>query len=155
LIERDAAADDIWIGIQSLAPEALADEHDIGLLLLFRGEESPEQRSDSQYREEVRGDLTSVDLHRIAQSGEVKSRAGVGGDSREDILRVAQIPVSRYGVGKLLKVSILRFAVNPHQPVRLRERKAAEKEIVDEREDCRVGADAERQRADRKQRETR
>ena len=65
------------------------------------------------------------------------------------------MPEARDGIRELVEVALSRFAIDPHDPVWLGKRDAAQKERMDQAENRGVQADAERKGEDREEREAR
>src|SRR5947199_7905014 len=69
-VERDALADDGWIGAKAIPPQALAEHHGAGAsgLVFFRQKRPAGQRLHTQKCEEVNGDLSRSYPFRFASA---------------------------------------------------------------------------------------
>src|SRR5437762_14031087 len=113
------------------APEILADERDVRLHFLFRQKSPAENRMHSDGVEIIGGCVRAAELHRIALSGEDVACPGVGGETRENILPVAKMPVTRDRHRELRQAALFRLGLKNYELVRLLERQAFEEEVVD------------------------
>src|SRR4051812_7336890 len=105
-VERDAAANDIWIAAQPFAPEILGDKRDIGALLFVRQEIAPANRTYPEDVEVIRRNPAAVELNRISDAGKDKSGETFGGHSRENGLAIAVMHESRGRDCDLLQIRL-------------------------------------------------
>jgi hypothetical protein len=133
--ELDRTADDGGIGSELLLPQSVAEDDEVILAgLVVAGAEDPaEERAGAENLKEFGGDQRGSETKGFATAIEIKFVAlGVGGD------------VKRFGlVAKGDERAFRIGAGNADETLRLRERKRTKKDVVDEREDGGIGADAE------------
>src|SRR5262249_20364334 len=64
IIESDVSSDHSRIGVEAVAPQAVADDHDERVrFVLFRAKASSQTRRDAEQREQIRRDYRSVQAH--------------------------------------------------------------------------------------------
>src|SRR5437867_5614453 len=96
-------------------------------------------------------------IQRLTMVGQVRTERSVGGDAREYRLPALEIAEHRIAEDELAAPRLtarLRARLRPgrgeiDEPLRLPHWKRPEKQLIEQREDRRVGADPERQRHDR------
>ncbi len=135
-----------------------------GYLIIAIGEHATRDRSHAQRVEIAPGDQLDVDLLETA-AGDAAVRAVEDAADRGDVLEdlVATTKISKERVRKELRASVRREpratgrkrAAEETQLLRVAHRQGAKHQRVDEAEDGGVGADAESQRQDRDDRESR
>ncbi len=129
-------------------------------LLLLRSERAADDRLLAERREDARGDLAPVDTLRLARgaaralsAAQDEVRPVVAHQRLEDAVLVPHVLEVRDGEAHL------RHLLGPlgqeHQPLRLRVGQRPQQDGVDHAEDRGVGADPERERRDRDEREAR
>ena len=156
--ERDGLADDRRIGAESAAPEAVAEDRDLMLAVDFvlRRERAAEDRLLAQHGEERCGD--ALRAHLLGLGARLAQRERAAGDGGDRTRRPAAAPpvdvVLRREAADRLRIgrraapagrSVARPLADSDQPVVLVERQPAQDDGVDDREDRRARADAERQ----------
>ena len=146
---------------EAARPVVVADHDDgvalVDLVVFLRVEHAAGGRRDAEHREVVARDHLDVDALGLVVDGDRR----IGQPAREDFAK---------GLGPLLILLVDRVGVHPrahvaaavrarlvehHQLVRVLDRQLAEQDLVDQREDRGVGADAKRERQDRHDREQR
>jgi len=156
-VERERAADRGRLSAEALAPEAVRQHHDglragSGVL----GEQQPTRRgARADEREKRRRDRDARDARRLAAARLEKGAPPVGRQPVERARRAVapgmegefaeQRPHRRVRAGVVLREA--------HQPVGVGIRQRAQQHAVGHREERRIGADAQRQRHERRDRE--
>ncbi len=144
--EQDVAPHQPRVGAVTPPPEPVA-QHDDALAprLIFAFEEaSPGLRRRAEHLEEVRRDLRADGAHRLLLLAQVEVAVLVGGDSREGVRLRA--PVQKIRDGDRAGAALRQSLVDRDEPAGLRVGQRTQEYRVDDREDGRVAANAERQR---------
>jgi hypothetical protein len=143
-VERDAPPHDGRIGAEALAPHAVAEQHDAVApgAVLAGGQCAPERRPRAEQREQVGAHRRDLRERRLATPG-AQRRALRRADERD----ADEGALGALGEGA--RDSLRRAAVGPdaHQPLGRLVRKRAQEHRVDDREERRVDAHAQGERA--------
>jgi hypothetical protein len=146
-VQRDGAADGALITAESTFPEALAQHRDPAASRdVFGGSKGATgDHRRAEQAEKVGTDMRGRDLLRVTL-GEVDDADPIGGDVLER--RRLTTPEIELGWRGAWSRPLWRGVQERHDPARFRVGQRPQKDAVDHREDCRVRADAERQRQD-------
>ena len=156
--QRQRASNDAGVAAE-MPPERVRQENDRwGARSIVGGLEAPsERRRDTQHAEVVLADLGAREpLGFAVTAREARAPAGDGGGAREHVVLAA--PVEEEGRRRPLpRGPVLEAQVLPDhdEAIGLRIGQRTQQHAVDDREDGRVGADAERERRDRDDGESR
>ncbi len=156
-VQLERAADEVRIAARELLPQPVAHDGDtvraIGRLL--RPVEAAELRPHAEHAREVAQRRRDADALRLAVARQRAVADPEPGDRLERVFARGQVQHLRYRERRVIEVE--RRDVLPHdvQPVQPFHRQRPEQHRVDQAEDRRVGADAERQRDDGEDREAR
>ena len=148
-VEPDRSPHDRGIGPEAASPERGGEQGDgsgPGPIVGF-GERAAERRLDAQNREERRRHLAAAQDRRLSGPGEGDAIRPVGRLRRERA--AARAPVEEVHPGNALLPEPETPLGDDDEPVRLGVGQGTQQHRVDDREDCRVRADAERERGDR------
>ncbi len=156
-VELNGAADDGRIAGEAALPETVAQDRDrvVSLRTFIVGERAPDQRRDAERREEVGRDVHADDFFRRARSGQVDAVVVERRDPLE--CRRALAPADEVRRREHVGAARPPRVGFPHhdQASGIAERQRLEQHRVDDREDRRVRADAQRERQHRDRREAR
>jgi hypothetical protein len=97
-------------------------------------------RLNAKQREQVRRDALSVQQFRLTKAGQGVPGKRVRAERAEGRLALAEEPELGLGPGELIGATFRRLRRQTIDAVRLLEVEAFEKDVVDEREDGRIGA---------------
>ncbi|HEY7284130.1 MAG TPA: hypothetical protein VH497_01715 [Vicinamibacterales bacterium] len=158
-VDRDGLIQDRGIQSEAPLPVAPAEDHDVrfaGSGIVRRRQQPSDGRLDADDREVVAGHEQPVDAFSLAARGEVGPERDVRGEAgkrRLGFFEVAEHRITEHPVAVALLAARIRPGLRPrrpdvHEPVRFRHRQRTEQDLIEEREDGRVRADAERQRHD-------
>ena len=130
-------------------------DHDDGHAILFALEKRAacDRRHAQDVEIVVRDDRGADTLRLIAEARHRHHQSAVGGERDRALLGAPQVLELRHRCGQPLLTAIGRLAPEPDQRVGVRVGQRAHEQVVDQREDGRVRADAERQREHRHRRE--
>ena len=153
-VERERAADGVRIRQQPVHPELTSDDDDGDAILFAAQKRAARDRRHAQDVEVVVGDDRGDDVLRLITDTCHRDRqTAVGGERDRAALRAPQVLELRHRCGQPLLTAVSRLAPKPDQRVGVRVGQPAHEQAVDQREDRRVRADAERQRDDGHRRE--
>ena len=116
---------------------------------------TPERRMDGQRLEQARGHDAALNLLSVAGSGQTEGSLLERAHPLECVALRAPLDVIREGHGAVLQAEHARVLPDEHEPVGLRERQRSQQRRIDEGENRRGGADPQRQRGHRHDREQR
>ena len=161
VVDEDLLADRLRVAIESPRPVVVAD-HDrwvtlVDLIVFLRIEDASRRRSHAEHREVVARHHLDVDALGLV----VDRDRGVGQPARQHFAErlgaLLVLLVDRIGVHARAHVAAAVRArlIQHHQLVRVLHRQLAQQDLVDQREDRGVRADAERERQDRDDRKQR
>ncbi len=148
-IERHRLADDVRRAAEAPLPETIADDHDRAVLaasahVVRLGEGAAENRRHAQHLEETAARHDAVGVVRLAAARQVEAGRAIGEGPVEQLgIARAQLLPQRVGPGRPLLAG-----QQLDEMLGLLDRQGAQHQRVDDREDRRVGADAERQGED-------
>jgi hypothetical protein len=152
-LDSQLPSDDGGIAAEPALPEPVAEDHHAlipGPGLRF-GEAAPERGMESEHPEQIRGSRDAADLFRAVWSDQIQGR---GLDERERLERSrAGAPLDEaHRMDRQRRGGLQLMLVQRDDSFRTRVWKRPKEHGVDEREDCRVRADADRERQDRDRR---
>ncbi len=152
-VQRERAADHLGVAAEAALPESVRQHHDLLVARdVVRGTEgAPERRRDPQHVEEVGGDAQPRDPLRVLVAVQVPAPVREARDALERAGAVAV--VAELGQREGIAVGRGVAGVDPVEPLRLGEGQRLEQHRVQDAVERRVGADPERQRHEREQRE--
>jgi hypothetical protein len=144
-VEKDVPTHDVRAPELPL-PEAVAEQHHWGRagLVLLLEEIAAALGRHAEHGEEVEGDARCGNVLRLSLAAEREACPRGGRDIGEHVVVLAPALPGEGGERELLRVGSRREAlVEPHQPIRLRERQRPQQDRAHDREDRGVGADPE------------
>ena len=149
-VERNHPADDGGVRLESPSPQPVTQHHDLLQAGLFlRARERPAHlRGHAKQRKETGGDDGALEALGFPDPGEVEADCVVGRDVLEGVGAIPVIGELAGGHGDLVGARPVQIARNKDEAVGVVIRERAEEHGVDDRENRRIGADAERQRQD-------
>ncbi len=146
-LQTDHLPDDVRVSGVSTLPEAVTQDDNMfsALLILILSETAAQSGLHSQQREEIGRDAGRQEPFGFPIAGEVVvGNAAQDGDVLEH--RVLRLQVAMVGRRHRQPVKLRRLSPERHEPLRLRERQRAQHDGIDDAENRRRGADAERER---------
>ena len=156
-VEDRGAADDAGVGAEAATPQRVGQQHDLiaSVDLFVVAQVAAERRSDAERREKRRRHAESEQALRLAGAGQVHRPLAVG-IHRRDRPAVAPPVEEVRRRDRTVQPSFARPLLGDrHHPIRVGIRQRSPQHRVDNAEDGGVGADAERQRHQRDNREAR
>ena len=153
--ERDRLADGLAIAVEPALPELAAQDHDAlaPRTIIVRTERPAGLEWRAEELEEIGADVARAELFREVSPGVIDD-AGVERGGLLDDLRLGA-PMHELRRGRPGPLPLSRGVHEHHEPVGLRHVHRPQQDGVDDRENGRVGADAERQRGQGGERERR
>ena len=141
-VEKDGAADDVWVGTELRPPEGVTENGHVLLagLVLALGEVSAKGGAHPEDVEIVYGDLRPAQLDGFVDTGEGDGAAGSGGHELED--GILLLPVEIVEGGDAVPASSGRLFENLHDAVGVGVGQGLEQGAIDEAEDGGGAADA-------------
>jgi hypothetical protein len=150
-VQRDRPADDRRIAAEPARPQPVA-EHDGGRIRAAAVKRVAEERTRAEHVEERGRHAGSLDRLGLAGAGERVADVRQRGGALEARRLAAEVehPARPHRVGRTLG----RPVPQEHEPAGVGERQRPQERRIDDAEDGRVGADAQREREDRHGRES-
>ena len=147
-IDRNRLPDDRPTGAEPPRPERVTqDDHIVAArLILTRDERAADLRGRAEQRKERGGHDGAVDALGVSAAGEVEAHRVVRGHLFEHVTAIAIVHILAGGGRDVVEAGPAQVAPDDHQAVRIAVRQWTEQYAIDDREDCGVGANAERQR---------
>src|SRR6266446_2903273 len=142
----------VWIGIETLAPEGVRQDNDVLLRVrFFIGEVAADRRAYPKGREKFRRDANDFLLLHGARITDGFGSLHIHGKAREGRDVAATLVVIGYRRAIILDSGFWISVEDRDQPIGLRKRKRTEQNGIDHREDGQVRAEANRDRGERGQ----
>ena len=159
VVDQDLAPDDIRCAAEGVGPVIVRDDDDrVGVAdeIVRFGDEATEVRPDAEHGEiRARHDFRQHRLM-LPSRRQVHRRRMPAQDAVEELRLRLQIAAHRVGHQVATAPAVRERIASPvdqHDAVRIPDRKQSQQHLIDERKDGGVGADAEREGQDRRQRE--
>src|SRR6266516_1395881 len=144
-VERERAADHVWIASQSPFPKTIRDHSDICAFLFLRQKCAPAKRAQAEHVEPIRCRLEDRNLKRIAKSRHRSGDTILTSKSVENGLPIAEMHETRCGEWEI-DCLLLEMREDVQQAGWLLEGQPAQEQIIDQTKDGGVEPDPQRQR---------
>ena len=152
-IQRNATTDHILVAAEPFPPEILRHHRDVRAFLFVRQKIAAANWTNTQHIEIIRRHAATVKLDRIAHAGQRETCSVLCRKAGENRLAVAIMHKARHRNRDFFQIGIVSIREHVHDPLRLLKRQPAQKQIVDQAEDCSVQPDPQRQRNQRQESE--
>ena len=155
VVEENRPVQNRRVGAELIHPQHMAEDGHLVLagLILVGEKGSAERGLDAEDVEVVRRDARAAQLDRVAHARERGAAAGLGRHEVEH--GVVLLPVEKVQRGDAVALAARRLLEHAHDAVGVRVGERLQQQSVDEAEDGGVGADAERERQQRHDGESR
>jgi hypothetical protein len=158
VVDEDLPPDDVRGTAEGVHPVVVGDDNNrvcVALEVVRFSDEASEMRPDPQRREVRAGYDLGQHRPEFPSRRQVDRRRMPAEDALEELCLLLQI--AAHGVGHQVAAAPpvgerVASPIDQHDALRIPDRKQAQQDLIDEREDSSIGADAEGQRQDRRQR---
>ena len=154
-IEREDAAEYMPVAAVPSHPRAVREQRRAGAarLIIVRREQPPEPGAHAEHRQEVRRDSDRADPFRFTVTGQIPVRANRNRDGLEPAVRADDVEILRRRKPVFGDADARRSVPEDDQSIGVTVRQRAQQERAGDAEDRGVGADADRDRQNRRHRE--
>jgi hypothetical protein len=154
-VERERFAEDVWAGVEFARPQSSADDDQRAATdLVFAGrKQSAQDRLDTENGKEIGRDIIAWRSLCISHPGKREAALMSNGERGEGL--VVPLPIAKVWIGNGALGKVGFALVNGDKLTGIRKRKRIQQHAVDDGEQRSVCADAERQREDRDESESR